>query len=94
MRGSLSVPSRRTRDTAHRADPASLDARVVGAEAALAVRAVDERIRERRDVATRLPHTRMHEDRGVEPLDVVPRAHHRVPPTSFTFFLSSTPSGP
>src|SRR5688572_27378270 len=35
----------------------SLDARVVGAEAALAVHAVDERIRERRDVAARLPHT-------------------------------------
>ena len=53
---------------------------LVGAEAALARLAVDERVDEAADVAARLPHPRMHEDRGIEALDVVARAHHRVPP--------------
>ena len=72
----------------------ALDLRIVGAKALLAVAAVDERIGEAGDVAARLPHPRMHQDRRVEPLDVVARADHRVPPAILEFFLSSTPSGP
>ena len=53
---------------------------LVGPEPALAGLAVDQRIGEAGDVAARLPHPRMHQDRRVEPLDVVARAHHRVPP--------------
>ena len=58
----------------------ALDARVVGAEAVLAVPAVDQRIGEAGDVAGRLPDLRMHQDRGIEALDVVPRVDHGVPP--------------
>src|ERR1035437_9212327 len=53
---------------------------LVGAKAALAEFAVHERIDEPTDVPARLPHARMHKDRGIETLDVVARAHHRVPP--------------
>ena len=53
---------------------------LVGAEAALAGLAVDERIDEPTHVPGRLPHARVHEDRRVEPLDVVARADHRLPP--------------
>ena len=53
---------------------------VVGAEALVAVLAVDERVGEGRDVAARLPDLRRHEDRGVETDDVAPELHHRTPP--------------
>src|ERR1019366_4554414 len=53
---------------------------LVRAKAALARLAVDQRIDEAADVSARLPHAWMHQDRGVQPLDVVARAHHRVPP--------------
>src|SRR5262249_53349441 len=53
---------------------------LVGAEALLAVAAVDERIGERADVAARLPHLGRHEDGGVEADDVVAILHHRAPP--------------
>ena len=65
----------------------SLDARIVGAEALLAVPAVHERIDESGDVPARLPDARMHEDRGVQSLDVVPGAHHRVPPPILEILL-------
>jgi hypothetical protein len=54
--------------------------KMVGAKALLAVPAVDERVGERADVAAGLPHLRRHEDRGVEPDDVVAELHHRPPP--------------
>src|ERR1700674_5402350 len=57
-----------------------LDPRIVGAEALFAVPAVDERIDESAYVPARLPDSGMHEYRGVQTLDVVSRAHHRVPP--------------
>ena len=72
----------------------ALDLGIVGTKALLAVLAIDERIGEAGDVAARLPHPRMHQDRRVEPLDVVARAHHRVPPAVLEFLFSSTPSGP
>ena len=53
---------------------------LVGAEALLAVAAVDERVGEGGDVAARLPHLRGHEDGGVEADDVVAQLHHRAPP--------------
>ena len=65
----------------------ALDARVVGAEAVLAVPAVDQRIGEAGDVAGRLPHPRMHQDGGVEALDVVARVDHRVPPAVLDVLL-------
>jgi len=46
----------------------------------VAVAALDQRVGEALDVAAGLPHARVHEDRRVEPLDVVAGAHHRVPP--------------
>ena len=53
---------------------------LVGAEALLAVAAVDQRIGEGGDVAARLPHLRRHEDGGVETDDVVAQLHHGPPP--------------
>ncbi|MDZ7632617.1 MAG: hypothetical protein U5K74_15040 [Gemmatimonadaceae bacterium] len=49
---------------------------LVGAEARLARLAVDQRVGEAGHVPARLPDARMHEDRRVEPLDVIARAHH------------------
>ena len=40
-----------------------------------------------RDVTARLPDARMHEDRRVEPLDVVARADHRRPPALLAVLL-------
>src|SRR6185369_11877859 len=54
---------------------------LVGAEASFASLAVDERIHEASDVTTRLPYTRMHEDRRVDSLDVVALFDERRPPT-------------
>ena len=65
----------------------ALDLRIVGAKALLAVAAIDERIGEPGDVTARLPDARVHQDRGVEPLDVVARAHHRVPPAVLEVLL-------
>jgi hypothetical protein len=53
---------------------------VFGAEAAVAVAALDERIREALNVAAGLPHTRVHEDSGIHALDVGPAVHHLLPP--------------
>src|SRR6185503_15815223 len=49
-------------------------------EPLMAVEALDERIVEAGDVAARLPDPRGHDDRGLEPDDVVPELHHRAPP--------------
>ena len=40
-----------------------------------------------RDVTARFPDPRMHEDRRVEALDVIARAHHRVPPAILEVLL-------
>ena len=53
---------------------------LVGAEALLAGAAVDERVGEPREVAARLPHPRVLEDRRVERDDVVALGEHRPPP--------------
>src|SRR5581483_4555799 len=53
---------------------------VVGAEARLALLAVYERVAEAGDVARRLPHARVHQDRAVEPDDVAARPDHLAPP--------------
>ena len=53
---------------------------VVGAEAALAVLAVDEGIGEVRDMAGGFPYFGMHEDRGVEADDAVMELGHFPPP--------------
>ncbi len=65
----------------------ALDARVVRAEAVLAVPAVDQRVGEAGDVAGRLPDPRVHQDRGIEALDVVPRVDHGVPPAVLDVLL-------
>ena len=65
----------------------SANLRIIGAEPALAVAAIDERIGENLHVAARLPHARVHEDRRVEPFHVVARAHHRVPPPVLQILL-------
>src|ERR1051325_5771320 len=44
-----------------------LDLRIVGAEAVLALLAVDQGIREAGDVTGRFPDLRVHQDRGIEP---------------------------
>ena len=53
---------------------------LVGPVAAAARLVVDERVRERVDVARRLPDGRVHEDGRVEAHHVVVLPHHRVPP--------------
>src|SRR3954468_4417071 len=65
----------------------AFDSRVVGAEALLAIAAIDERVRESGDVTARNPDLTMHQDRGVDPLDVLARAHHRVPPAVLEILL-------
>ena len=60
---------------------------LVKAEALAAVAALDERIGEVLDVTGRLPDARMHEDRAVEPDDVVAELHHRAPPGLFHVVL-------
>src|SRR5206468_1649463 len=54
----------------------ALDSRIIGAKPLLAVFAIDERIDESTDVSARLPDAWMHQDRGIEPLDVISRANH------------------
>ena len=65
----------------------SFDSRIVGAKAFLAVFAIDQRIDESADMPARLPHPGMHEDRRIQPLDVVPGANHGVPPAILEIFL-------
>jgi hypothetical protein len=53
---------------------------LVGPESRLAGLTVHQRIGEPGHVPRRLPDARVHQDRGVQPLDVVPGVHHRPPP--------------
>ena len=50
------------------------DSRVVRAKSVLALPAVDQRIREARHMTRRFPYPRMHEDRRIQSLDVIPGA--------------------
>ena len=72
----------------------ALDPGVVGAEAVLAMPAVDQRIGEARHVTRRLPHPRMHQDGRVEPFDVVPRVDHGPPPAVLDVLLELDPERP
>src|SRR2546425_950220 len=65
----------------------AFDPRIVGAKAILALLAVDEWIGESRDVPRRLPHLGMHQDRGVQALDVFARVDHRPPPALLDVLL-------
>src|SRR6185437_11318914 len=67
---------------------------LVGAKAALARLAIDEGIDEPSDVATRFPDARVHENRRLDPLDVVARAHHRLPPALLQVALQLNPERP
>src|SRR5688500_18067136 len=58
----------------------SLDRLIVGPKALFAVAAVNEGIDESADVSARFPHPRVHQDRGVEALDVIALANHCTPP--------------
>ena len=60
---------------------------LVGAVAALAEAAVDERIGEARDVPRGLPHGGVEDDRRVERDDVVALAHHRLEPARLDVLL-------
>ncbi len=53
---------------------------LVRSEATVAVLALDQRIGEALHVAARHPDLGVHEDAGIEPLDVGPRGHHLLPP--------------
>ncbi len=72
---------------AGRQDAAALLGEVVGAEAHLALLAVDERVGEAGDVPRRLPDARVHQDRAVEPHDVAARPDHLTPPRFFDVAL-------
>ncbi len=52
---------------------------VIGAIALLARTVIDHRIGKRADVSGSLPHARMHQNRGVQPLDVVAERHFAPP---------------
>ena len=67
---------------------------LVGAEAAVAVAALDERIREPLHVAAGLPHARVHEDSGIHALHVGPAVHHLLPPGSADVVLELDPERP
>ena len=95
IRGSVSVPLAAADGALRvRLPGRALDPGVVGAKAVLAVLAVDQRIGEAGDVPRGLPHPRMHEDRGVEPFDVVARVHHRPPPAVLHVLLELDPERP
>src|SRR6266513_2322823 len=65
----------------------AFDPRVVGPKPVLAVLAVHQGIGEAGHVARRLPDLGMHQDRGVEPLDVLALVHHGAPPALLDGFL-------
>ena len=65
----------------------ALDPGVVGPEPVLALAAVHQRIGEAGHVAGGLPDARVHEDGGIEPLDVVPGVHHGPPPAVLDVLL-------
>ncbi len=70
-----------------------LDPGIVGAKAVLAMSAINQRIGEAGDVSRRLPYLRMHEDRGVEPLDVIAGVNHGVPPAVLDVLLELDAEG-
>ena len=53
---------------------------VVGPEATVAISALDQGVREPLDVAAGHPHLGVHQDSGVEALDVLAPVHHLCPP--------------
>ena len=63
-------------------DRCGVVAQVVLAEALVAVQALDQRVGEPGDVAARLPDLRGHDDRGLQPDDVVAELDHRTPPAT------------
>src|SRR3989442_11340300 len=65
----------------------SLDPRIVRPEAVLALPAIHQRVREAGQVARRLPDLGMHENGGVEPLDVVALVDHGAPPALLDVLL-------
>src|SRR5439155_6673 len=65
----------------------ALDPRIVGAKPVLAMLAVNEGIGEAGHVSRRLPYLGMHQDRGVEPLDVLTLVHHGAPPALLDVLL-------
>src|SRR5207245_8080457 len=65
----------------------ALDARIVGAEAILAMLAVDQRVGEPRHVPRGFPNLRVHEDRRVETFDVLALVDHRTPPALLDVLL-------
>ncbi len=77
IRGSVSEP--RVPHTGHCASGwpgVPLIRGIVGPKAVLALPAIHQRIGEPRHVPRRLPDPRMHEDRRIQPLDVVPGVDH------------------
>jgi hypothetical protein len=72
----------------------SLDARIVAPKAILALPAVNEWIGESGHVAGCFPDARVHQDRGVETLDVVPCVDHGVPPAVLHVLLELDPERP
>ena len=54
----------------------------VGAVTLLRIAIVDQRIVERPDMSRRFPYLRVHEDRRVDPDDIVVQPHHRLPPVT------------
>src|SRR5207245_96708 len=65
----------------------AFDTRVVGPKPVLAVFAVHQGIGKASHVARRLPDLRVHQDRRVEPLDVLALVHHGAPPALLDVFL-------
>jgi hypothetical protein len=71
--------------------PAGLHRELVLPEALLAGLALHQRIREPLHVARRLPDPGMHQDRRIQPLDVVPLVHHPGPPALLHVALELDP---
>ena len=67
---------------------------LVEAVAAVAGRALDERVAERPDVARRDPDLGVHQDPGIEPDDVVALLDHRPPPGPLDVVLQLDPERP
>ena len=69
--------------------PEPLLDQVIGAEAALAGPAIDERVVETLDVTRRLPNARVHQDASVDPDDVAPPMDEGPPPEVLDVAFSS-----
>jgi hypothetical protein len=64
-----------------------VDLNVVRPPATLAVPAIGHWVGERSHVPARLPHSRVHDDRGLDADDVVADLHHRPPPVALDVVL-------